>query len=159
MPPLPHIYIDADGSPVKDEVYKVAQRYGLHVTLVANKWMNTPTHPWLHLEVVGDGFDEADDWIVEHCGPEDIVIAIDIPLADRCLKKGARVLGHKGKPFTVESIGGALVSREISSNLRDAGIMTGGPAPFGPQDRSRFLQALDKEINAAIRKLKGMRPA
>ena len=159
MPPLPHIYIDADGSPVKDEVYKVAQRYGLQVTLVANKWMNTPAHPWLHLEVVGDGFDEADDWIVEHCGPEDIVIAIDIPLADRCLKKGARVLGHKGKPFTVESIGGALVGREISSNLRDAGIMTGGPAPFGPQDRSRFLQALDKEINAAIRKLKGMRPS
>ena len=156
---LPHIYIDADGSPVKDEVYKVAQRYGLKVTLVANKGMYTPAHPWLHLEVVGDGFDEADDWIVEHCGPEDIVIAIDIPLADRCLKKGARVLGHKGKPFTVESIGSALVGREISSNLRDAGIMTGGPAPFGPQDRSRFLQSLDKEINAAIRKLKGMRPS
>lgn len=155
MSPLPHIYIDADGSPVKDEVYKVAQRYGLQVTLVANKWMHTPAHPWLRLEVVGDGFDEADDWIVEHCGPEDIVIAIDIPLADRCLKKGARVLGHKGKPFTVESIGGALVGREISSNLRDAGIMTGGPAPFGAQDRSRFLQALDKEVNAAIRKLKG----
>lgn len=158
MSSLPHIYIDADGSPVKDEVYKVAQRYDLQVTLVANKWMSTPAHPWLHLEVVGDGFDEADDWIVEHCGPEDIVIAIDIPLADRCLKKGARVLGHKGKTFTVESIGNALVGREISSNLRDAGIMTGGPAPFGPQDRSRFLQALDKEINAAIRKKKGALP-
>lgn len=151
---LPHIYIDADGSPVKDEVYKVAQRYGLQVTLVANKRMYTPAHPWLHLEVVGDGFDEADDWIVEHCAPKDIVIAIDIPLADRCLKKGARVLGHKGKAFTVESIGGALVGREISSNLRDAGIMTGGPAPFGPQDRSRFLQALDKEVNASIRALR-----
>lgn len=157
MCPLPHIYIDADGSPVKDEVYKVAQRYNLQVTLVANKWMHTPPHPWLHLEVVGDGFDEADDWIVEHCESEDIVIAIDIPLADRCLKKGARVLGHKGKPFTIESIGEVMASREIANSLREAGIMTGGPAPFGPQDRSRFLQALDREINAAMRKLKGAR--
>lgn len=158
MPPLPHIYIDADGSPVKDEVYRVAQRYGLRVTLVANKWMSTPDHPWLHLEVVGDGFDEADDWIVDHCAPEDIVIAIDIPLADRCLKKGARVLGHKGKPFTVESIGEIMASREIAAGLRDAGIMTGGPAPFGKQDRSRFLDALDRLVNASIRALKTLPP-
>lgn len=150
----PHIYIDADGCPVKDEVYRVARRFGLPVTLVANKWMNTPEDPSIHLEIVGQGFDEADDWIVEHCAEDDIVIAIDIPLADRCLKKGARVLGHKGRPFTVESIGDVMASREIANTLRDAGVMTGGPAPFGPQDRSRFLQALDKEINAALRSLK-----
>lgn len=150
----PHIYIDADGCPVKNEVYKVSQRYGLPVTLVANKWMHTPGHDWLHLEIVGQGFDEADDWIVEHCGPEDIVITVDIPLADRCLKKGARALGYKGRPFTTESIGDVMASREIAAGLREAGVMTGGPAPFGPQDRSRFLQALDKEVNAAIRRLK-----
>jgi len=154
MPDTPHIYVDADGCPVKEEIYKVALRYGLPVTLVANKWMQTPPDPSIHLEVVGQGFDEADDWIVEHCGLDDIVIAIDIPLADRCLKKGARVLGHKGRPFTVESIGDVMASREIASSLRDAGVMTGGPAPFGKQDRSKFLQALDKEVNAALRSLK-----
>lgn len=154
MPNQPHIYVDADGCPVKEEVYKVALRYHLPVTLVANKWMHIPPAPGIQLEVVGQGFDEADDWIVEHCGPNDIVIAIDIPLADRCLKKGARVLGYKGRPFTVESIGDVLASREIAAGLREAGVMTGGPAPFGKQDRSRFLQALDKEINAALRSVK-----
>ena len=154
MSNLPHIYIDADGCPVKSEVFKVAARYGLSVTLVANKWMQTPPQAGIHLEVVGQGFDEADDWIVDHCAPDDIVIAIDIPLADRCLKKGARVLGHKGRPFTLESIGEVMASREIASGLRDYGVMTGGPAPFGPQDRSRFLQALDREINAALRSAK-----
>ena len=154
MPESPHIYIDADGCPVKEEVYRVARRYQLPVTLVANKWMHTPPGDWLHLEIVGQGFDEADDWIVEHCGPDDIVIAIDIPLADRCLKKGARVLGYKGRAFTIESIGDVLASREIAASLREAGVMTGGPAPFGPQDRSRFLQALDREVNASLRRVK-----
>lgn len=154
MSDSPHIYIDADGCPVKDETYRVARRYGLGVTLVANKWMNTPDDPAIRLEIVGQGFDEADDWIADRCGPDDIVIAIDIPLADRCLKKGARVLGHKGKPFSVESIGEVMASREIASGLREYGVMTGGPAPFGPQDRSRFLQALDREINAALRSAK-----
>lgn len=153
----PHIYVDADGCPVKDEVYKVARRYTLAVTLVANKWMNTPPGADIHLEIVGQGFDEADDWIVDHCGPNDIVIAIDIPLADRCLKKGARVLGYTGRPFTHESIGEVLASREIAAGLREAGVMTGGPAPFGQRDRSRFLQALDKEINAALRSAKERR--
>lgn len=154
MSSQPHIYVDADGCPVKEEVYKVARRYGLPVTLVANKWMRTPPGADIHLEVVGQGFDEADDWIVDNCDEEDIVIAIDIPLADRCLKKGARVLGYTGRPFTIASIGEVMASREIAAGLREAGIMTGGPAPFGKQDRSRFLQALDKEINAALRNLK-----
>ena len=147
--PEPHIYIDADGCPVKDEVYKVAGRYGLHVTVVANKWMRTPEDDSVVMEVVGGGFDEADDWIVEHCGVDDIVIAIDIPLADRCLKKSARVLGYKGRVFTVEGIGDALANREIAANLRDAGVMTGGPAPFDKKDRARFLQALDALVHAA----------
>lgn len=146
---MPHIYIDADGCPVKDEVYKVAQRYDLPVTVVANSWMRTPNPERVTMKVVGDGFDEADDWIVEHCEAKDIVIAIDIPLADRCLKKGAFVLGYKGRVFTIEGIGDALANREIASNLRDAGIMTGGPAPFDKKDRSRFLQALDTLVHTA----------
>ncbi len=146
---MSHIYIDADGCPVKDEVYKVARRYALPVTVVANTWMRTPDDPQVLMNVVGDGFDEADDWIVEHCQENDIVIAIDIPLADRCLKKGARVLGYKGRVFTVEGIGDAMANREIAANLRDAGVMTGGPAPFDKKDRARFLQALDALIHAA----------
>ncbi len=147
--PVPHIYIDADGCPVKDETYKVAQRYDLPVTVVANQWMQTPPGDRITMKVVGDGFDEADDWIVEHCEENDIVIAIDIPLADRCLKKGARVLGYKGRVFTLEGIGDALANREIAANLRDAGVMTGGPAPFDKKDRGRYLQALDALIHAA----------
>ena len=146
---MPHIYIDADGCPVKDEVYKVARRYDLPVTVVANSWMRTPDEGQVTMEVVGGGFDEADDWIVEHCEPNDIVVAIDIPLAARCLKKGARVLGYKGRVFTEEGIGEALASREIAANLREAGIMTGGPSPFSSKDRGRFLQALDTLIHAA----------
>ena len=143
-----HIYVDADACPVKPEIYRVARRCRLEVTLVANSWMNIPEDPSFTLRVVGDALDEADDWIVDHCQANDIVIAIDIPLADRCLKKGARVLGYKGRVFTIEGIGDAMANREIAANLRDAGIMTGGPAPFGKQDRARFLQALDALIHA-----------
>lgn len=146
---MTHLYIDADGCPVKDEVYKVARRYDLPVTVVANSWMRTPEDGQVKMQVVGDGFDEADDWIVEHCGPGDIVVAIDIPLADRCLKKGARVVGYTGRVFTEEGIGEALASREIAANLREAGVMTGGPAPFSKKDRERFLQALDTLVHAA----------
>ena len=142
------IYIDADGCPVKQEVYKVAQRYGLRVILAANSWMQIPAGDWVELMVVDDGFDAADDWIVEHAVENDIVITGDIPLADRCLKKGARVLGLKGRVFTVESIGEALASREVSSQLREHGMMTGGPAPFAKKDRSRFLQGLDAVAQA-----------
>ena len=148
---MPHIYVDADGCPVKEEVYRVARRYELPVTLVANKWFNTPADPAIHLEVVGQGFDEADDWIVDNVEANDIVITGDIPLADRCIKKGARVLGLKGRVFTEESIGEVMATREILSNLREAGQMTGGPAPFAQKDRSRFLQSLDTLVNAALR--------
>ncbi len=137
------ILIDADSCPVKQEVYRVAKRYGLKVTVVANSQMRIPGEDWLKLVVVGGQFDAADDWIVENITKNDIVISGDIPLASRCLKKGARVLGPKGRVFTDDSIGNALATRNLMSHLRDIGIMTGGPAPIEKRDRSRFLQSLD----------------
>jgi uncharacterized protein YaiI (UPF0178 family) len=145
---MPEIFVDADGCPVKEEVYRVAARYGLKVTLVANSSMRVPNETWLKLVVVNDRFDAADDWIVEQVGNDDIVISTDIPLASRCLKKGVRVLGPKGHVFTEDSIGDAMANRELSSHLRDIGIRTGGPAPLQKRDRSRFLQRLDELINA-----------
>jgi len=148
---VPTIFVDADGCPVKDEVYRVAERHGLGVKLVANTWMRTPGHAWVELVIVDDGFDAADDWIAEHAIEGDVVVTADIPLASRCLKKGARVLGPKGRPFTEDSIGGALAGREASGFLREMGVMTGGPAPFTKRDRSRFLQQLDNLAQAAAR--------
>ena len=145
---LSEILVDADGCPVKQEVYRVAKRYGLKVTVVANSQMHIPSEDWIELVVVSDQFDAADDWIVEYITKNDIVISGDIPLASRCLKKGARVLGPKGHVFTEDSIGDALATRDLMSHLRDIGIMTGGPAPFKKRDRSRFLQSLDGIIQA-----------
>ena len=146
-----HIFVDADACPVKKEVYRVAGRHRLEVTLVANAWMRVPNEPWITLEVVGDGFDAADDWIVARVQPDDIVITADIPLADRCLKEGARVLGSTGKPFTEDNIGSAVATRDLLSELRDAGEITGGPPPLKKQDRSRFLQELDNVIQSVRR--------
>ena len=114
----------------------------------ANSWMRIPDDGSVELEVVGDGFDAADDWIVERVNANEIVITTDIPLAAQCLEKGARVLGPKGRVFTEESIGDALANREVSSQLREHGLASGGPAPFGKKDRSRFLQRLDDAIHA-----------
>jgi uncharacterized protein YaiI (UPF0178 family) len=149
---LLHIYVDADACPVKQEVYRVAKRCGLEVTLVANSSMRVPDEPWLQLEVVGGGFDEADDWIVDHVEADDIVITADIPLASRCVKAGASVIGTTGKPFTENNIGSALATRDLLSELRGAGEITGGPAPLQKRDRSRFLQALDEAIQTIRRK-------
>ncbi|MFH0998412.1 MAG: YaiI/YqxD family protein [Pseudomonadota bacterium] len=146
-----HIFVDADACPVKQEVYRVASRYGLDVTLVANSWMRIPNERGLVLEVVKDGFDAADDWIVEHVQPHDIVITADIPLASRCLKQGACVIGPKGKPFTANNIGQAVAMRDLLSGLRDSGEITGGPPPLKKSDRSRFLQQLDNEIQSIRR--------
>ena len=147
------IFVDADACPVKQEVYRVANRYGLNVTLVSNSWMRSPPEDRINLVVVDGRLDAADDWIVEHVDENDIVISGDIPLASRCLEKGALVLGPSGRVFTDESIGEALATREFLSQLRDLGTVTGGPAPFRKRDRSRFLQRLDETIQA-VRKRK-----
>ena len=147
------IFVDADACPVKQEVYRVANRYGLNVTLVSNSWMRAPPEDRINLVVVDGRLDAADDWIVEHVDENDIVISGDIPLASRCLDKGALVLGPSGRVFTDESIGEALATRELLSQLRELGTVTGGPAPFRKRDRSRFLQRLDETIQA-VRKRK-----
>ena len=146
-----HIFLDADSCPVKNEVYRVAKRYRLNVILVANSWMRIPSEQWLTLEVVTDKFDAADDWIVEHVQPQDIVVTADILLASRCVKEGARVIGPNGKPFTENNIGQAIASRELLSELRAAGEITGGPPPLKKRDRSRFLQKLDDVIQSIRR--------
>ena len=146
-----HIYVDADACPVKEEVYRVARRYALNVTLVANAPQRIPEDERFALVVVREGMDVADDWIATHAGEGDIVITADIPLAARCLRNGARVIGTTGRPFTEDNVGGALATREILSELRGAGEVTYGPRPFEKQDRSRFLQALDTAIQAIRR--------
>jgi len=148
---LLHIFVDADACPVKQEVYRVARRYRLDVTLVANSWMRIPSERWITLEVVGAELDAADDWIVEHVQPHDIVITGDIPLASRCLKKGSSVIGLSGKLFTENNIGDAVAIRNLLSELREAGEITGGPPPMKKRDRSRFLQQLDEVIQSIRR--------
>jgi uncharacterized protein YaiI (UPF0178 family) len=140
------IYIDADACPVKPEIYRVAARYALEVHVVSNSYINVPRDPRHRLVVVGDGFDAADDWIAGQAGPGAIVVTADIPLADRCLKAGAAVIGSTGVPFTTSSIGMAMASRELMSDLRAMGETTGGPKPMTARDRSRFLSALDEAV-------------
>jgi hypothetical protein len=146
-----HIFVDADACPVKAETFRVARRYGLEVTLVANSWLRTPAEPNFRVEVVTDGFDAADDWIAERAGPEDIVITADIPLASRCLQAGAKVVGPTGRPFTEENIGAALATRELMAELRLSGEASGGPPPMDRRDRSRFLQQLDETVQSIRR--------
>ncbi len=148
------IFIDADGCPVKQEVYRVARRYGAKVVLVSNSRMRTPQEDWIEAVVVEGQFNAADDWIVGQAGGDDIVVTADIPLASRCLAKGARVLSPTGRVFSEEGIGDAMATRDLLSHLRDLGEITGGPAPFDKKDRSRFLQRLDETIQA-IRKRNG----
>lgn len=149
---LPEILVDADGCPVKQEVFRVARRHSLKVTLVANTRMNIPREDLIEIVVVSDDFDAADDWIVDHIKENDIAVTWDIPLAARCLEKGAFALSPKGRVFSENSIGDALANREIQSQLRELGVMTGGPAPFQKKDRSRFLHSLDEIINKAKRR-------
>ena len=130
------IFVDADGCPVKEEVYRVARRHGLPVWVVANSWMRTPSDSLIELKVVSGAFDAADDWIVEEASDRDLVVTADIPLAARCLEKGAKVLGHRGRAYTEDSIGEALASRELMAQLRDMGVVSGGPRPFEKKDRS-----------------------
>ena len=145
------IFIDADACPVKDEVYRVAGRYALEIFVVSNSWIRTPPGPRIKSVVVDEGPDVADDWIAAHAGPADIVITADIPLAGRVLEGGALAIHPTGRLFTRDNIGAALASRMIGEHLRSMGEITGGPKPFAPSDRSRFLQALDAAVVKARR--------
>ena len=141
------IFVDADACPVKDEVYKVAWRHAVPVSVVSNSAFRVPDHPLIERIVVSDGFDAADDWIAERADASAVVITGDILLADRCLKGGATVIAHTGRPFTAASIGPAIATRAIMADLRvGANGLTGGPAPFAKADRSRFLEALDEAL-------------
>jgi uncharacterized protein YaiI (UPF0178 family) len=139
-------YIDADACPVKEEAYRVAQRYRINVFVVTNSFIRVPREPGIELVVVAEGPDIADDWIAERAGEGDIVITADIPLASRCVKAGATVLSPKGKVFDKDSIGMALATRNLMDDLRSAGEITGGPKPFSQRDRSAFLSALDLAV-------------
>jgi hypothetical protein len=139
---------------VKTEIYRVAERYKLKVFVVSNSYLNVPRDPRHELVVVSDSFDAADNWIAERAGPGDIVVTADIPLADRSLKAGAMVIGNTGVPFTAASIGMAMANRELLSNLRAMGEVTGGPKPMAPRDRSRFLSALDEAVQKTRRQSK-----
>lgn len=145
------LYIDADACPVKDEAVRVAERHGLEIIFVSNAWMRLPEGPLIKRVVVPDGPDVADDWIAERATKDDIVVTADIPLAARCLKAGARVIGNTGKPFTDANIGQALSMREFSRHLRETGESKGYNASFTRQDRSRFLQALEEAVQAIKR--------
>ena len=147
------IFVDADACPVKPEVYRVAERYGLKVYVVANSFMAVPRHELIERVIVPEGPDIADDWIVERAGANDIVITADIPLAGRCVRNKATVIGPTGKPFTDDSIGMALATRDLLTDLRSAGATTRGPPPLSRQDLSRFLSALDLAITRLQRKL------
>jgi uncharacterized protein YaiI (UPF0178 family) len=142
------IFIDADACPVKDEAYRVADRYGLKVYVVANAAIRVPRIPSIEQIVVGADADAADDWIAARAGQASIVVTADIPLASRCVKAGAEVLTSTGRRFTEASIGMALATRNLMDHLRSTGDTTGGPKPFTPRDRSNFLGALD---NAVVR--------
>ena len=148
------IFVDADACPVKDEVYRVAKRCGARVVLVSNQWMRVPNEVWIELVVVKEAgdLDDADHHIVELVEADDIVVTDDIILASRCLEKGARALTPRGRIFTPDSIGEALATRELMADLREAGTVTGGPAPFEKRDRSNFLQRLDELVQAVKRR-------
>ena len=142
----PRILVDGDACPVKDEIYRVAFRRGVAVTIVSNSPFRVPDHPLVSRVVVSHGFDAADDWIAEQAGADALVVTSDILLADRALKAGAAVLAPTGKPFTTSSIGASIATRAIMADLRAGGDAIGGPAPFARTDRSRFLQALDTAL-------------
>jgi hypothetical protein len=146
MPRPIDIYIDADACPVKEEVYRVAFRHGLKVFVVSNAPIMVPREPWIERVTVGAAPDAADDWIATRAGAGDIVVTADVPLASRGVKAGATVIAPNGKPFDEDSIGLSLATRNLLHDLRSAGAVTGGPKPFAPQDRSRFLAALDRAI-------------
>jgi uncharacterized protein YaiI (UPF0178 family) len=141
------VLVDADACPVKEEIYRVAERHRVPVSVVSNAPFRVPVGPLVERVVVSGGFDAADDWIADRADARSVVVTADILLADRCLKAGATVIGNNGKPFTAGSIGGAIATRAIMADLRaGADGPMGGPRPFAKEDRSRFLQALDTAL-------------
>ncbi len=146
------IYVDADACPVKDEIYRVATRHGLPVSVVAGQFIRVPQDPLIERVAAGSGMDAADDWIAERAGPGDIVITSDIPLASRCVKAGAEVIAPNGKPFSEQSIGMTLAVRNLMTDLRSSGEVTGGPRSFAARDRSTFLSTLDQTIRRIQRR-------
>lgn len=155
---MPTIYIDADACPVKSEIYKVAARYHWPVVVVSNMFIATPDSPDIQNVVVPVRFNSADNWIIQHVAPDDIVVTEDIVLAGRCIDQGAIVIGTRGQRFSEGSMGEALASRELMAQLRDQGLVASGPAPFRNQDRSQFLQRLDQTINEVHRRQKRRAP-
>jgi uncharacterized protein YaiI (UPF0178 family) len=153
------IYVDADACPVKDEIYRVASRHGLPVSVVAGQFIRVPQDPLIERVAAGSGMDAADDWIAERAQPGDIVVTADIPLASRCVKAGAEVIAPNGKPFSEESIGMTLAMRNLMTDLRSSGEITGGPKSFSPRDRSAFLSALDQAIRRIQRRRAEQAPA
>ncbi len=152
---MTEIYVDADACPVKHEVLRVAERHGLHVHMVTNQGYNARGQPLIHSVMVPQTPDAADDWIAGHIGPADVAVTADIPLADRCLKAGARVLGPTGRRFTADNIGGALATRDLLARLRETGEIRGRNPGFSRHDRSRFLEALEATVRAATGKSGG----
>jgi hypothetical protein len=150
--PVLTIFVDADGCPVKDEVYRVAKRYGLRVVVASNRWMRVPDAKWLELVVVEPESQEVDDWIVEHVTADDVVVTPDIPLAAACLERGARVISPRGRVFTEESVGDGLATREFLAYLRSVGMTSGGPPPMQNRDRSQFLHILDEVVQSIRRR-------
>ncbi|GHF22906.1 UPF0178 protein [Kordiimonas sediminis] len=147
----PVLYIDADACPVKEEALKVAYRHNMKTYLVSNQWLRMPVSDLVEKIVVSDGFDAADDWIAERAEKGAIVVTGDIPLADRCLKNGAMVLGHNGRPFTQANIGAAMAMRSLKSDLRDMGEISGAGPAFSKKDRSTFLNELERMVQATLR--------
>lgn len=145
------IYVDADACPVKDETVRVAQRHGLKVFMVCDGGVRPYPDPMVHVVVVTQGADAADDWMAERIGPGDIAVTSDIPLASRCIKAGARALRPNGEAFTEDAIGMTLATRDLMTGLRETGQITGGPRPYSKQDRSQFLNTLETQIQAAKR--------
>ena len=147
------LYIDADACPVREEAFKVAHRLGIHVQVVSNgaRGLLIPDSPLIHRVIVTEGADVADDWIAERITAADVCVTQDIPLAARCLDKGARALNAKGHRWTGENIGNALAGRAVAEHLRSTGGRTGGPSGMTQADRSRFLSELDTLLHAAMR--------
>jgi uncharacterized protein len=149
------IYVDADACPVKEQIYRVAERYELPVVLAANSPMRIPQQPGIELVVVPGSFDVVDDWIAEHVEPGDIVATADVDLAGRVVDRGAICVDFRGKEFTPDALGGMLASREVAQYLRGVGVYGGGPPPLTPRDRGRFASKLDEVVNRLRRAARG----